>query len=253
MSPAIRAATSSARCMRWLKPADRRPGPRRGRCISPRTPSSRASWACPTVLDDRRTATMVRLAPAPAEQGRRGRRRPPLQGRQASSATSRRSACPSAAGWPSPAMSRCRSCSTSAARSMRRSGDRADRPAARATRDGRPFEETVHGRRPRRARIRSRGRAVATPRSCARRSGARSAPRSPRPGARSRFARSSSRSYDGAMIGRLNHVAIAVPDLAAAAALYRDDARRQRLRRRCRSRSTASRSSSSTCPTPRSS
>ena len=65
------------------------------------------------------------------------------------------------------------------------------------------------------APARSRGRR-------ARRSGAPCAPRSPRPGARSRFARSSSRSYDGAMIGRLNHVAIAVPDLAAAAALYRD-------------------------------
>ena len=42
-----------------------------------------------------------------------------------------------------------------------------------------------------------------------------------------------------AMIGRLNHVAIAVPDLAAAAALYRDELGRQRSPPRCRSRSTA--------------
>ena len=44
--------------------------------------------------------------------------------------------------------------------------------------------------------IRSRGRAGATPRWCARRSGVRSGRRSPRRGARSRIARSSLRSYD---------------------------------------------------------
>ena len=41
------------------------------------------------------------------------------------------------------------------------------------------------------------------------------------------------------MIGRLNHVAIAVPDLKAAAAVYRDDARRSRVATRSTSPSMA--------------
>ena len=56
----------------------------------------------------------------------------------------------------------------------------------------------------------------------------------------------------GAMIGRLNHVAIAVPDLAAAAAQYRELLGRV-CRRRSRSPRMASPPCSSSCPTPRSS
>ena len=41
------------------------------------------------------------------------------------------------------------------------------------------------------------------------------------------------------MIGRLNHVAIAVKDLAAATAVYRDTLGAAGHRRRCRSPSTA--------------
>ena len=55
------------------------------------------------------------------------------------------------------------------------------------------------------------------------------------------------------MIGRLNHVAIAVPDLAAAVGALPRHARRQGVGAACRSRRTASPWSSSSCRTPRSS
>jgi methylmalonyl-CoA/ethylmalonyl-CoA epimerase len=53
------------------------------------------------------------------------------------------------------------------------------------------------------------------------------------------------------MIGRLNHIAIAVPDLAKASELYAGHGRK--VSRPRRSRRTASRWCSSSCPTPRSS
>ena len=58
----------------------------------------------------------------------------------------------------------------------------------------------------------------------------------------------SSRRGGRAMIGRLNHVAIAVPSLAAAAAQYRDTLGAAGVRAACRSPSTASPSCSSTLP-----
>ena len=56
-----------------------------------------------------------------------------------------------------------------------------------------------------------------------------------------------------AMIGRLNHVAIAVTDIAAAARTYRETSWAPPSRPPCRSRTTASPWCSSSCPTPRSS
>ena len=54
------------------------------------------------------------------------------------------------------------------------------------------------------------------------------------------------------MIGRLNHVAIAVRDIAKAAAVYRDTLGRRSLGQGARSPITASPPCSSRCPTPRS-
>ena len=54
------------------------------------------------------------------------------------------------------------------------------------------------------------------------------------------------------MIGRLNHVAVAVRDIAKATKVYRDTLGAQ-VSERCRSRRTVSPPCSSTCPTPRSS
>ena len=54
------------------------------------------------------------------------------------------------------------------------------------------------------------------------------------------------------MIGRLNHVAIAVRDIAKAASVYRDTLGAEVSGKSCRSRSTASPPCSSRCPIPRS-
>ena len=105
----------------WVKPQIAIPGPWRGDapCApTPTSPASSASRRCSTVEDGDHDA--ARAGPGRAD--RRDRGRPALQGRPASSPTSRASASPSGAGCPSPAMSRFRSSSTS-------SGEQVGRPA----------------------------------------------------------------------------------------------------------------------------
>ena len=67
-----------------------------------------------------------------------------------------------------------------------------------------------------------RGRCAATPMRLARPCGGRCAPPSPRPGGKTPLHRLRLGRMSIAMIGRLNHVAIAVSDIEAAAALYRN-------------------------------
>ena len=234
-SRAIRGVTNSARCTAGSS----RRSPCRSmarRCISPPMPSLRSTWACRSVkvIGD---GDVLRLAPGPVEKvdeveaGRIYRdgnadRRPRGNGHARTAPAVLRRPCRRFGG------------ARRARRDVGRSRDRADRPAAR-----RPRRPAVPGERDgtrssaRSTRFPARG--DATPRSCARRSVAPFAPESPRPGARSRIAPSSSRSYDGAMIGRLNHVAIAVPGRGGGRRGLSRQPRRQGLRADAASRSMA--------------
>ena len=240
----------AARDVRLAEAADRDPGPRRADAPCRPCRSGARTSAFPTVLDDRRrddgaAGTGRRRRSSKIDAGRLYKDGMLIGDLDAVGVAERRRL-----GLRRP----CRGVSVVLDRERRdrgRSGDRADRRAARGCR--RPADDgDGDGRRARHARFAAAGRGAAIRRWSARRCGGPCAPRSPRSGARSRFARSSSRSYDRRddrpPQSRRHR-------RAGSRAAQRSIATRSAppCRRRWRSPSMASRPSSSNCPTPRSS
>ena len=200
------------------------------------------------------TATMVRLAPGAAEQGRQRSRPAGSTGTASLVGASRRAASPNGGGWASPAMSASRSCSPTAARCWRiRRSTLVGLPAADA--DGR----AVRGDRSMNAvddalGLAAASRAGAIRKSCARRCAGPCAPRSTTAWGKKpvctvvRRGRMSDGDDRPAEPRRASRCPISRPPPRSIA-----NARRARSPSPSTCPSMASRSSSSSCPTPGSS